>query len=128
MGKIGEGAKAGVIAGILLAVIQSITVVALLYAFKSEIVSNIRSALNPGTVFNAGSEYNLIVEFVVVLEIFGAIIIGLILGLVVGAVSDRLPGKSYIAKGLAFGVVMWLILTVAGGISNLKYGPSFYLY
>jgi len=126
MEKVKEGGKAGVIAGIIYAIMTTIVVAALEYAFKTSIMKAVSSELPSGTRVNINALYDLTVEGSIVVAVIFGIILGLVLGLIFGAVSDRIPGKSGIAKGVVFGFLLWLVLHVLADSLNLKYGATFY--
>lgn len=128
MGKIREGGKAGLLAGLIYGVLEAAVVVTLLVIFKSRIISVIRSVAVPGTAVNVNAVYNALVVVDAAIAVVFGIIAGLVLGLIFGAVSDRIPGQRGVTKGLVFGFALWLILHVlADYVGNLKYGVTFYL-
>ena len=110
--------------GILDAILASV----ILFALKNTIINAITTRLPAGSTISAIAVYNLAIVLVIFVAIFGGIILGLVLGLIFGAVENHIPGKTGVIKGLIFGIVMWLLLSVLGGLPNLStYGSTFYL-
>ena len=53
---------------------------------------------------------------------------GLILGAIYGKVLERIPGGTPVIKGIIFGAVLWLLVSVLGGLGDLgSYGAEYYL-
>jgi len=122
------GGRAGILAGLVYAVVEAAEVVTLLVAFKSRVIEVIGSELPSGSTGNSNATYNLLVATDAVIAIVFGIVAGLLLGLLFGAVSNRVPGRRWATKGLVFGVALWLILhVIADYFANLKYGVTFYL-
>jgi len=126
MGKMKEGAKAGIIAGTIYAIIGAAVTATLEYAFKSGIMRVINLKISSATTANINALYDITVAGSVVVAVVFGIIAGLVLGLIFGAVSNRIPGKRLIVKGLLFGFMFWLILHVLADLLNLQYGETFY--
>jgi len=128
MSNVKAGGQAGILAGLIYAVVEAAAVVTLLVAFKSDVIEVISSELPSRTAASVNAEYNLLIATDAVVAVAFGIILGLALGLVYGAFSDRIPGRPGVTKGLVFGFILWLILHVlADYFGNLKYGLTFYL-
>ena len=126
MGNVKQGGKAGLIAGVIYALVTAPVVAALETAFKSGIEGAVISEFHPGTTADLSSLYtSVLVGSVAVAVIFG-VILGVGLGLLFGAYSDRIPGKSVVVKGLVLGFFLWLILHALADLLNLQYGVTFY--
>jgi uncharacterized membrane protein YeaQ/YmgE (transglycosylase-associated protein family) len=131
MGSSGNGAKAGLIAGIAYGVVLAVVAYAALVANKSTVISSITSSLSkssstvnitPEQVYNIA----LIVApvFVVILGLVG----GLILGAIYGRFVEKIPGGTTLMKGVIFGIILWLLVSVLGGVGDLgSYGAGYYL-
>jgi len=118
MGRVTEGGKAGLLAGLIYAVLTAAVVVTLLILFQSSVVK----------VVGTGVAYNQILAADALVAVIFGIVAGILLGLVYGAVSDRIPGRRGVTKGLVFALILWAILHVlADYLGNLKYGVTFYL-
>jgi hypothetical protein len=126
MGNIAEGAKAGLLSGIVYGILDSLFGIVYLTIFKNDIISVLKSSIPPGSSISATSLYNLTLSLAVVGGILGGIIIGLILGLIFSAVYGHLPGSSATSKGLVFGLIMWLLFNVLLGLANLRFGILYY--
>jgi len=128
MGRVKEGGKAGLLAGLIYAVVEAAAVVTLLVVFKSTVIATVSSELSAGSTLNGSAAYDgLVVTDAVVAVVFG-ILAGVALGLLFGAVWDRLPGRRAVTKGVVFGLILWLFLhVIADYFENLKYGVTFYI-
>lgn len=128
MGKVREGGRAGLLAGLVYAALEATVVVTLLITYRNHVIAIISSELPSGSTVDVNSVYDSLVAVDAAVAVVFGILAGLVLGLVYGAVSDRIPGQRGVTKGLVFGFVLWLILhVVADYFENLKYGVTFYL-
>ena len=60
--------------------------------------------------------------------IIAGVIGGLILGAIYGKLVEKIPGGSTVIKGIIFGAVLWLLVSVLGGLGNYgQYGAEYYL-
>jgi Family of unknown function (DUF6789) len=129
MGSAGNGAKAGLVAGIAYGIILAIVSYITLESIKSTVIADIaktnvtaNTSLTPEQIFNIA----LLVApiFVVIAGVIG----GLILGAIYGKLLERIPGGTVLMKGIIFGIVLWLLSSVLGGIGDLNsYGLEYYL-
>jgi len=127
MGNVKEGGKAGLVAGVIYALVTAPVVAALETAFKSGIEGAVILEFHPGTAAYLGSLYaSVLVGSVAVAVIFG-VLLGVVLGILFGAYSGRIPGRSVIVKGLVLGFMLWLILHALADLLNLQYGVTFYV-
>ena len=127
-----NGIKAGAVAGIVYGIVAAAFVIATVIAFKSDIISSLQNFMNSNPVYashgiTAQELYNDIIIVEPIIFVIGGIIIGLIFGLIFAHVSKSLPGTTMTAKAMILGIVLFLILNVALGISDLReYGAIFY--
>ncbi len=127
--------KAGIVAGIIMGVLNAIFDYVILNAFKSQIISSINTYISRLPVTStsklpsAESLYNAsLVTGPAEAVIFGAIL-GLALGYVLGRSYGKIPGGTPLIKSLFLGILIWVILDVLLGLADLGLlGTSFYLY
>jgi len=128
MGNTGNGAKAGLVAGIAYGVILAIISYITLQSIKSTVIAEIATKLPANTSLTAEQVFNIAEVVAPVFVIIAGIIGGLILGAIYGKLLERIPGGSAVMKGIVFGLILWLIASVLGGLGDLSsYGLEYYL-
>jgi hypothetical protein len=60
-------------------------------------------------------------------EAIVAIIGGIIIGALYGRFFEKVPGSTAIKKGILVGLVLWFLVSILAGLSNLRYGVAVYL-
>lgn len=128
MGSAGNGAKAGLIAGIAYGIVLGITSYFTLVSEKSTVIADITSSLPSNTSFTPEQLYNIALIAAPVVVIIVGVIGGLILGAIYGKLVERIPGGSTVIKGVMFGVVLWFLGSVLLDVRDLsEYGVVYYL-
>ncbi len=132
MGRGTTGAKAGAVAGILYGVVLSVLTEIILFVDKSSIMSALsvyaKDFSTAGITLSASSLYNSEVAIAPVGLIIEGIIGGLILGAIFGLAVHRIPGRNDKVKGVAFGIILWLLFDVLlGFLSRTEYGSTYYV-
>lgn len=130
MSKVGNGAKAGVVAGIVYGIIASVFVITALLLYKTQILDTINTVLqsrNLPTQVTAEEVFNIALYALPAVEIIAGIIVGLILGIVFAYVEKSLPGSSAKTKGIILGIILWVFLGILLNLSNLReYGATYF--
>jgi len=136
MGKVGLGAKAGIVAGLVYGIIDGIFGYILFVILKTDIMKGMSKL--------SAQEYKLFKVHVTAAQLYsstlasepyeiallaiGGLIVGLILGIIFAYVHNKIPGKNMIIKGEIFGVILWIIFSVLIGALNIStYGLVYYL-
>ena len=128
MGNAGNGAKAGLVAGIAYGLVLGIISYFTLLSIKSTVLADIAKSLPSSTSFTPDQIFDIAVVIAPVVVVIVGIIGGLILGAIYGKLLERIPGGSPIRKGVMFGLVLWLLASVLLGLGNLsRYGAEYYL-
>jgi hypothetical protein len=127
MGSAGNGAKAGVIAGIAYGIILGIVGYFTLISIKSMVISVLSQNLPPNSPFTPEQLVGITLLLTPVIVTVVGVIGGLILGAIYGKLTEKIPGKSPVIKGIIFGSVLWLLVSVLGGYNNIQYGLEYYL-
>jgi hypothetical protein len=127
MGSAGNGAKAGVIAGIAYGIVLAIVSYFTLISIKSTVISVLSQNLPPNSPFTPEQLFGIALLLTPVIVTVVGVIGGLILGAIYGKLTEKIPGKSPVIKGIIFGSVLWLLVSVLGGYNNIQYGLEYYL-
>jgi hypothetical protein len=127
LGNTGNGVKAGVLAGLIYGVVLGILSYFTVISDKSVIISEISGSLPASSPFTPEQLYGIVVLLTPALAAIGGVIGGIIIGAVYGRFFERVPGANSIAKGVVVGIILWLLLSVLGGYTNLQYGMAVYL-
>ncbi len=128
MGSTGNGAKAGLVAGVAYGIVLGIVSYFTLVSIKSTVITDITNSLPANSTFTPDQVYNIALLIAPVFVIIVGVIGGLILGAIYGKLLERIPGGSPVIKGIIFGLVLWLLSSVIGGLGNLgEYGLEYYL-
>jgi len=127
MGNTTNGVKAGVIGGVVYGIVLGISSYFAVIYEKSRIITALTNSLPANSPFTPEQLYGIVVLVTPVILTIGGVIGGLIVGALYGKLFERIPGGSATVKGILVAIVLWLILSVAGGIGNLQYGASAYL-
>ena len=132
MGRGSTGAKAGAVAGILYGAVLAVLTEIILYVDKSSIMSALsvyaKEFSSSVITISASSLYNSEVTIEPVALIIEGIIGGLILGAIFGLAVHRIPGRNDKVKGIAFGLILWILFDVLLGLlSRSEYGNTYYV-
>ena len=125
MGRIGTGAKAGVVSGIVYGAISSITTYITALSIKEEIISAIRESLPHNLPITAEQLFEFALILLPILAILFGLVTGIILGAIYGWGYEKIPGGNSVYKGLVIGVIFWIISFVLVGLGNLQYGTAY---
>lgn len=124
----GTGAKAGIVAGIAYGVILAVVSYFTLLSIKSTVIAAITKALPANSQFTPDQLFNIALDVAPIFVVIVGVVGGLILGAIYGKVLERIPGKSPVMKGVIFGLVLWFLASVLGGLGNYgQYGAEYYL-
>ena len=132
MGRGSTGAKAGAVAGILYGAVLAVLTEIILNVDKSSIMSALsvyaKEFSSSVITISASSLYNSEVIIEPVALVIEGIIGGLILGAIFGLAVHRIPGRNDKVKGIAFGIILWLLFDVLFGfLSRSEYGNTYYV-
>ena len=127
MGSASNGAKAGVVAGVAYGILLSIVSYFTLLSIKDSVISVLSQDLPPSSPFTPEQLFGIALLLAPVIAAVVGVIGGLILGAIYGKLIEKIPGKSPVMKGIIFGAVLWLLVSVLGGYSNIQYGLEYYL-
>jgi len=127
MGNTTNGVKAGVVAGVVYGIVLGILSYFTVISEKSRIITALTNSLPPNQPFTPEQLYGIVLLVTPVLLTIGGVIGGLIVGALYGKLFERIPGGSATVKGILVAIVLWLILSVVGGIGNIQYGAATYL-
>jgi uncharacterized protein DUF6789 len=128
VGSAGNGAKAGVVAGIAYGIILAIVSYFTLISIKSSVISAISRSLPSNTPFTPEELFGIALLLTPVIVVIVGVIGGVILGAIYGKLIERIPGGSPVIKGIIFGAILWVLVSVLGGLGNLsQYGVEYYL-
>jgi hypothetical protein len=128
MGSAGNGAKAGLVAGIAYGVVLGIVSYFTLISIKSTVIADITKSMPSNTSFTPDQIFSIALLIAPVVVVIFGIIGGLVLGAIYGKLVERIPGGSPLIKGIMFGAVLWLLVSVLLGLGNIgEYGLEYYL-
>jgi len=115
------------VAGIPYGIIEAAAAYLALASMKSTIISTISQRLPSNMTLTASQVYGIALLVAPVVTVVAGLIAGLILGAIYGWLYDRIPGGRAVLKGLIFGIIFWLIVSVLGGLANLEEGIGYYI-
>jgi hypothetical protein len=129
MGSTGNGAKAGLVAGIAYGAIIGVASYFTLLSIKSTVIASITKSLPANnTQFTPDQLYNIALIVAPIFVVIFGLVGGLILGAIYGKLLERIPGGTAMVKGVIFGVALWVLVSVVGGLGNRgTYGTEYYL-
>ena len=128
MGSTGNGAKAGLIAGIAYGAIIGVVSYFTLLSIKSTVITSIAKSLPSNTPFTPDQLFNIALIVTPIFVVIAGLVGGLILGAIYGKLLERIPGGTTMIKGIIFGVALWVLVSVLGGLGDLSsYGLEYYL-
>ncbi len=127
MGSTGDGAKAGLVAGIPYGVVEAILVYVSLVSSKTSIEAAIAKSIPANTNLTASQLYSITLLIAPAVVVVFGVIGGLILGAIYGWKYEKIPGKTSLVKGLVLAAILWVLLSVLGGLGNLQDGATVYL-
>jgi hypothetical protein len=132
MGRGSTGAKAGVVAGIIYGIILTVLSEIILFVEKSTVMAALtvyaKDLSNSAITITASEIYNSEILIAPVGLIIEGIIGGLILGAIFGLVVHKLPGRNDKVKGIAFGIILWVLFDVLLGLGDrAELGNIYYL-
>jgi len=104
-----RGIKAGVVAGVIFAIVSGVLGVIQMYTYYS---SSSTLSYPMGSFVSMSI---LLAMMSIVTSIVWGIIGGLILGLIFAFLYDKLPGDSSLIKGVTLSILLWLIFSVGFG-------------
>ncbi|MEM4312004.1 MAG: hypothetical protein QXX95_06420 [Nitrososphaerales archaeon] len=125
MGKLANGAKAGLLAGIVFAAIASIILYFLFLSMKEEIITRIEQGLiatgipslpeklKPESIFDF---------FLIVSPLFfglGSMVIGVLIGIIYSYIEPKIPIPNPIVKGIILALIFWFLLGFLPALPSL---------
>ncbi len=125
MGRVGTGAKAGTVSGVVYGAISAVFAYVSLLMIKEQMMAFIEESLPPNSLVTAEQIYAFLLIFGAVFTVIIGVVTGVILGVVYGWAYEKIPGGNSIHKGLIFGIVLWVIFDVLLGIGNVQYGITY---
>ncbi|OYT42301.1 MAG: hypothetical protein B6U86_00575 [Candidatus Altiarchaeales archaeon ex4484_43] len=119
MAEFGRGAKAGVVAGLIIGALAAIigTALAMTIFYDETIGVAMQAIEESGAPMDMNDLRNMVLGFMVIGSIIGAVItalFGAIFGLIYAWLYGRLPGITPIAKGVVVGLGWWIVGTIFG--------------
>jgi hypothetical protein len=115
LGRIGTGAKAGVVSGVVYGIISSITTYMTVLFTKEEVISAIRASLPLDSPITAEQLFDFVLVLSPIFVILLGLVVGVILGVLYGLGYEKIPGRNSVYKGLVI------------GLGNLHYGISYFM-
>jgi len=126
LGRIGTGAKAGVVSGIVYGAISAVFAYISSPMIKEQMMAVIEETLPPNSLVTTEQIYEFLLIFGAVVTVIVGVVTGVILGVVYGWGYEKFPGGNSIYKGLVFGIILWVIVDVLLGLGNLQYGTTYF--
>ncbi len=126
MGRIGTGAKAGLVSGVVYGAISSITTYIMVLFAKEEIISAIRESLPQDFPITAEQLFEFALIFSPIFVVIVGVVAGVILGVIYAWGYEKVPGGNSIFKGLVFGIILWVIIDVLLRLGNIQYGTTYF--
>lgn len=127
MGNTGNGVKAGVVAGLIYGIVLGISSYFTVIADKATIIAAITSSLPASSPFTPDQLYGIVMLVTPAVAAVGGIIGGIIVGAIYGWIYEKIPGRTSVIKGVIVAIVLWVLVSVIGGVGNLQYGVVVYL-
>jgi len=127
LGRIGTGAKAGVVSGAVYGVISAVTMYVMVLSMKEEVISVIGESLPQDFPITAEQLFEFTLILVPIFAILFGLVVGVILGVIYGWGYEKIPGGNAVYKGLIIGVIFWIIFFVLLGLGNLQYGAPYFM-
>jgi hypothetical protein len=126
IGKSDRWAKSGLVAGIPYGIILAIGTYFTTLSMKQTIIQAITQDLPSSSPYTPDQLFSitLLVEPVIVIAV--GVVGGLILGAIYGWAFRRIPGGTALVKGVIFGILLWVLFSVLGGLDNSQYGIGYY--
>ena len=127
MGRIGTGAKAGLVSGVVYGAMSAVFAYISLLMIKEQMMVVIEETLLPDSLVTAEQIYEFLLIFGAVFVVIVGVVTGVILGVVYGWAYEKIPGGNSIYKGLVFGIILWAIIDVLLGIGNVQYDTTYFV-
>jgi hypothetical protein len=127
LGNTVDGVKAGFFAGIVYGIVLAVLSYINVTSDKSVIIAAITKNTPATSPFTPDQLYAIVVIATPVVAAVGGVIGGVIVGAAYGRLFEKIPGASPTVKGIVVAIILWLILSVIGGLGNLQYGVEEYL-
>jgi len=127
LGNTTTGVKAGAIAGIIYGLVLGLLSYVTVISEKSLIIAALEKNLPPSTPFTPDQLYEIALIFTPAVAATLGILGGLVIGAIYGRLFDVIPGRTSVIKGVLVGVILWVILGVLFDLSDLQYGLAVYL-
>lgn len=127
MGSTGNGVKAGVIAGLIYGILLGVLSYFTVASDKTNVIATISNSLPANSPFTAEQLYGIVLLITPAITAVGGVIGGIIVGALYGKLFERIPGGTSMVRGIFVGLILWVILSVLGGLGNLRYGLLVYL-
>jgi hypothetical protein len=126
MGRSVDGAKAGLVAGIPYGIILAIASYFTTLALKQVIIQALTNDIPSNSPFTPRQLYGIALLVDPIVVTIGGVLGGLVLGAIYGWAFPRLPGGRPVVKGIIFGMILWVLLSVLGGLGNIQYSLGYY--
>ena len=127
MGRLGTGAKAGLVSGVVYGAMSAVFAYISSPMIKEQMMVVIEETLLPDSLVTAEQIYEFALIFGAVFAVIVGVVAGVILGAVYGWGYEKVPGGNSIYKGLVLGIILWIIIDVLLGIGNVQYDITYFV-
>ena len=124
MGSAANGAKSGIISGIVYGLLLAIVTYFTLLSIKGTAIAAITKALPTDSPFTADQLYSIALLLSPAISLIIGVLGGLVLGAIYGSLFEKIPGRKPVVRGLIFGLVLWLLSSILGGLNDLGTGSD----
>ena len=133
MGRASTGAKSGLVAGLVWGIISALVTAVALIALKQYIINALNSYISGNSAaqqlgLTANELYNTVLIIGPVSDIIVGLIGGMILGAIYGWGVNKIPGENYKIKGVVFGIILWIIGAAFSALSAGEYGVLYTVF
>jgi len=127
LGRLGTGAKAGLVSGVVYGAMSAVFAYISSPMIKEQMMVVIEETLLPDSLVTAEQIYEFALIFGAVFAVIVGVVAGVILGAVYGWGYEKVPGGNSIYKGLVLGIILWIIIDVLLGIGNVQYDITYFV-
>jgi len=126
LGRVGTGAKAGVVSGVVYGAFSAVFAYISSSMIKEQMMAFIEETLPPNSLVTVEQVYEFLLIFGAVFTVIIGVVTGVIIGAIYGWGYEKIPVGNSIYKGLIFGIILWVIIDVLLGFGNLQYGTTYF--
>jgi hypothetical protein len=121
MGRILNGAKAGLLAGLAHGLISALLSFLFLSSIRGEIIANLKEALKERQIVGAEEQlFNFIITLVPIMAIVIGLLVGIIAGVIYSLIQHKLPSNNQVIKGIIYSLMLWIILSLSNITTSIS--------